>query len=57
MIPRRNRGRISSREKPTNKDEDIDNLVDEKVNKVFLKILIILDFRVTRRSLSYGRQA
>ena len=43
MIPRRNRGRISSREKATIKGEDVDNLVDEKVNKVFLKILIILD--------------
>ena len=43
MIPRRNRGRISSREKATIKDKDVDNLVDEKVNKVFLKILIILD--------------
>ena len=43
MIPRRNRGRIGSREKAANKDEDVDNLVDEKVNKVFLKILIILD--------------
>ena len=57
MIPRRNRGRISSREKAKTKDEDVDNLVDEKVNKVFFNILIISDFRVTRRSSSYGRQA
>jgi len=38
VIPRRNRGRISSREKAANKDENIDNLVNEKSDKEKFKL-------------------